>query len=695
MNALLKATLEATLQGARAAATPTERARLRARALLLASVAAARPWLLLGGDAGEEARAQAQGLRHTVTARVEEVSALGASLRDALGGALAVFSSHDSQGALDATRAPGAALATLLGWDALDAATIDLLHGAAGADPLITQALAAWGALRPIDAAAAPYVTRSLIAAGLTLLEGGAAAYARLARLCDTRGVLASEAGLLGEQSVALSLALRRLLAWASPADAVRAGPQPLWGAGPAALHDGALWPHAPLPAALTATLDALWPEARAPRLRGWRIWGGHPDEARWLAQWLTPDAPTLLTCRADAAPTPRDWGTLRALAALGCGPTLLTLQGPVALTEATQHAPSACVLHIPAGSAAAPDPMPGWFDLDLSLASWIGERIDALLTLREPALAALWRGVLGNIAAPIARLACLETLSDPSRPTPAAQSLRDAFESFAAAAPPTALDGLARRVSQPFTPVVLPPRAREVFDEARDAVRHGRRLAHRGQLAQLRGARLIILLQGGHLAMQRAMAWQLAQAWEQALYEIEPSRIVSRWIGEAEQRLGALMTFAQRTRCALFLGGAEGLLSKRTEVKHASDRYSAMQVNFMLQALDAFEGLFILATDRADDLDSALMRRVLFRIEIPAWGPAERLTYLRALIPPEAPIDDDIAWDQLAEDAQTLDAEALESSLFQAALRAAHDRLPVQEDHMRDAMRDAARRIA
>jgi SpoVK/Ycf46/Vps4 family AAA+-type ATPase len=116
-----------------------------------------------------------------------------------------------------------------------------------------------------------------------------------------------------------------------------------------------------------------------------------------------------------------------------------------------------------------------------------------------------------------------------------------------------------------------------------------------------------------------------LALDLDLALYRIDLSAVVSKYIGETEKNLRRLFDAAEQGGAILFFDEADALFGKRSEVKDSHDRYANIEINYLLQRMEGFSGLAILATNMRSALDTAFMRRLRFVINFPYPGPAER----------------------------------------------------------------------
>ena len=105
----------------------------------------------------------------------------------------------------------------------------------------------------------------------------------------------------------------------------------------------------------------------------------------------------------------------------------------------------------------------------------------------------------------------------------------------------------------------------------------------------------------------------------------VDTSQVVSKWIGETEKNLAAAFDVAERTQAVLFLDEADALFGSRTEISDAHDRYANLETAYLLQRLDRFDGLAVLATNLRHNIDPAFIRRMDFVVEFPLPDPAAR----------------------------------------------------------------------
>jgi SpoVK/Ycf46/Vps4 family AAA+-type ATPase len=126
-------------------------------------------------------------------------------------------------------------------------------------------------------------------------------------------------------------------------------------------------------------------------------------------------------------------------------------------------------------------------------------------------------------------------------------------------------------------------------------------------------------------------------------LYKIDLSAVVSKYIGETEKNLERIFREAQTSNAILFFDEADALFGKRSEVKDAHDRYANIEIAYLLQRMEEYEGIVILATNLKKNMDEAFVRRMQFTVEFPFPEEADRLRIWRKIWPAETPRGDDL----------------------------------------------------
>ena len=131
-------------------------------------------------------------------------------------------------------------------------------------------------------------------------------------------------------------------------------------------------------------------------------------------------------------------------------------------------------------------------------------------------------------------------------------------------------------------------------------------------------------------------------------LYRIDLASVVSKYIGETEKNLRAVFDGAERSGAILFFDEADALFGKRTEVSDSHDRYANIEIDYLLQRMEEYSGLAILATNLKSNLDQAFLRRLRFLVEFPFPDAALRERIWRGAFTDAVPLEG-IRWDVLA----------------------------------------------
>jgi vesicle-fusing ATPase len=189
----------------------------------------------------------------------------------------------------------------------------------------------------------------------------------------------------------------------------------------------------------------------------------------------------------------------------------------------------------------------------------------------------------------------------------------------------------------------------------------------------------LAVLFAGPPGTGKTMAAEAIAAELDVPLYRIDLSQVVNKYIGETEKNLRRLFDAADSADVILFFDEADALFGKRTEVKDAHDRYANLEISYLLERMERFRGLAILATNRKKDLDEAFLRRLRFVVEFPLPGADERLRIWRSVIPPGVDVSG-VDFDFLAQRFQ-LAGGHIRGIVFQACLQSASAGAPIRLD--------------
>jgi SpoVK/Ycf46/Vps4 family AAA+-type ATPase len=196
------------------------------------------------------------------------------------------------------------------------------------------------------------------------------------------------------------------------------------------------------------------------------------------------------------------------------------------------------------------------------------------------------------------------------------------------------------------------------------------------------KGVGLSTLLSGPPGTGKTMIAGLVARELGLDLYQVDLSRIVSKYIGETEKQLAALFEAAESGHAILLFDEADSLFAKRTEVKSSNDRYANLEVNYLLQRMESFSGITILTTNHETAIDQAFMRRLAFHIRVPMPDEKHRALIWRTIIPERAERADDLDFDALA-DEFVMSGGYIKNAALRAAFLAADEGQPITNAHL------------
>jgi hypothetical protein len=216
----------------------------------------------------------------------------------------------------------------------------------------------------------------------------------------------------------------------------------------------------------------------------------------------------------------------------------------------------------------------------------------------------------------------------------------------------------LAKRIvpTATWNDIVLPQQATRTLRELADQVEHRSQVyddwGFRRKMT--RGLGISALFEGKSGCGKSMAAEVIANQLQLDLYRIDLSAVVSKYIGETEKNLRRLFDAAEDGAGILFFDECDSIFGKRTEVKDSHDRYANIEINYLLQRMEAYSGLAILATNMKSALDTAFMRRLRFIVSFPVPGPVERKQIWRRIFPPDTPLEaedpsESVNYDRLA----------------------------------------------
>jgi SpoVK/Ycf46/Vps4 family AAA+-type ATPase len=216
-----------------------------------------------------------------------------------------------------------------------------------------------------------------------------------------------------------------------------------------------------------------------------------------------------------------------------------------------------------------------------------------------------------------------------PSGPEDAAARVRDTHRQR--------LGDIAQWIECPFTAddLVLPAMLREAIGDLVFEAGARARIWEEGAARRLfpQGRGLFALLAGPPGTGKTMTAQTIAAALGLDLFRISLSEVVSKYVGETSKNLQRVFARAEEMDAVLLFDEADALFSRRTEVKDAHDRYANTDTNHLLQAVEAYGGVALLATNRKSNIDPAFLRRIRYVLDFPKPGAIERAELWRRLV--------------------------------------------------------------
>lgn len=249
----------------------------------------------------------------------------------------------------------------------------------------------------------------------------------------------------------------------------------------------------------------------------------------------------------------------------------------------------------------------------------------------------------------------------------------------------------LARKIETRYTwnEIILPPdqldQLREICSQVKNRYVVYSEWGFERRLSLGRG--LNVLFSGPPGTGKTMAAEVIASELQLDLYKIDLSQVVSKYIGETEKNLDRIFNAAQNANAILFFDEADALFGKRSEVKDAHDRYANIEIGYLLQKMEEYEGLAILATNLRQNMDDAFVRRLQIIIDFPFPDEEHRRQIWQVVFPPEAPLEKDIDFELLAREIRLAGANIKNIGLA-AAFYAANEEQAIKMTHLIQAAR-------
>ncbi|GAB4367348.1 MAG: ATP-binding protein [Elainellaceae cyanobacterium] len=319
-----------------------------------------------------------------------------------------------------------------------------------------------------------------------------------------------------------------------------------------------------------------------------------------------------------------------------------------------------------------------------------------------------LWQRVLGtaadnapllasqfNFNVPTIHMLAQQVLSMPPATKPENSSLANRLWQACLAYSRPQLDTLAQRldVKATWDLLVLPDEEKNLLRQIIEQVQCRSVVYQQWGFQQRmnRGLGISALFAGESGTGKTMAAEVIANELRLNLYRIDLSAVVSKYIGETEKNLRRLFDAAEDGGTILFFDEADALFGKRSEVKDSHDRYANIEINYLLQRMESYRGLAILATNLKGSLDTAFMRRLRFIVNFPFPGVQERDLIWQKAFPPQTPVQE-LNYRRLAK--LNLTGGSIHNVALNATFLAAQNQTPVTMPLVLSAARTEFRKL-
>ena len=239
-----------------------------------------------------------------------------------------------------------------------------------------------------------------------------------------------------------------------------------------------------------------------------------------------------------------------------------------------------------------------------------------------------------------------------------------------------------ARRISTEleWTDLIVSDTVRSKLDELKDWLVHSDKIMEEWQLKRNLKKGLRALFYGPPGTGKTFAASLLGKETKRPVFRVDLSLVVSKYIGETEKNLGLLFNEAENKDWILFFDEADALFGKRTQTKSSNDRYANQEIAYLLQRIEDFSGLVILATNIQTNIDEAFTRRFQAMVHFPTPGKKERLELWEKYFKESFKLDGDVNLKQLADDYEMSGGELINVLRYCALMAARRDNRKINQ---------------
>lgn len=238
------------------------------------------------------------------------------------------------------------------------------------------------------------------------------------------------------------------------------------------------------------------------------------------------------------------------------------------------------------------------------------------------------------------------------------------------------------------FQDLILPAHIKKTLEQICCGASEGYRIFEEWNLKSRYpyGRAVTVLLYGPPGTGKTMTAHAIAKELGTPLYQVDLSHVLDKYIGETEKHLEQIFSFAQKAKPVLFFDEADALFGKRGEVTDGKDRYANMEVSYILQRIEQFDGIIILATNLYSGIDKAFLHRIKYVLKYQSPDAAMRRSIWENCLPPELPCED-LDLDYLAKQFD-FTGGIIKNVIYTACIMAVHDNKKLCMEHILYAVR-------
>lgn len=230
---------------------------------------------------------------------------------------------------------------------------------------------------------------------------------------------------------------------------------------------------------------------------------------------------------------------------------------------------------------------------------------------------------------------------------------------------------------------LILPPEEKQQIQEGMDHLRYRYRVYDQWNFKQKLkyGKGLSMLFEGPPGTGKTMAASIIGNELGLPVFQIDLSRVMSKYIGETEKSLGVIFDLAGKNNAILFFDETDALFGKRSEIKDSHDKYANVETSFLLQKMEEYQGVVIMTTNLLTNIDPAFLRRISYIIHFPFPDASQRESLWKSVFPAETPVDTTVDLSFLAQRFEMTGAMIKNSAVSAAFLAAAQNRAITMKD--------------